>query len=300
MQIQDFILRSPTELTDELIASVGVSETSPDVYRGQNMDFVGPRVFGGQVLAQALLSAAHTLLIDKPCHSLHGYFLRGGDIRLPTFYQVRRLRDGKSLSAREVVAVQPAKDGGQSVIFSMIASFALPESGLDYQPVIPSYPTPDTLKNEQQLKEDYLHDVPKHYQARYLKQRHFEIRPLIPRHPLYVSPTDPKQASWLRLYESRSLTMSVQQALLAMVSDYYLAGTAMMAHGITFMTKGLQVASIDHSMHFHRSFDLSEWLLYDMWSDTSSHAKGLSHGQFWQAGKLVATVQQEGLMRVLD
>jgi len=108
----------------------------------------------------------------------------------------------------------------------------------------------------------------------------------------------PKQANWLRIRELGNQPVAIQQALLAFSSDFYLVGTGLMSHGVSFMTSGLQAASIDHSMHFHREFDLNDWLLYDMWSDTTSNAKGLNHGQFWQDGKLVATVQQEGLMRL--
>ena len=110
----------------------------------------------------------------------------------------------------------------------------------------------------------------------------------------------PRQANWLRINGLKEQPVAIHQALLAFASDFYLVGTALMPHGLSFMTKGLQVASIDHSMHFHRPFDVSDWLLYDMWSDTTSHAKGLNHGQFWQDGRLVATTQQEGLMRLVD
>ncbi len=291
---------------EDLLNTVKLTELSPDVFQGASFDYVGPRIFGGQVLAQALLAAAKTLSYDKPCHSLHGYFLRSGDIRLPVVYQVRRLRDGRSLSAREIIAVQyveTVNDDGEKVtkeqvIFSMIASFSPMEGGLNYQEKMPIVPPPEALKTEQELKAQYLHKVPEILQARYLRPRHVETRPVTPMDPVDPPPARPHQAHWLRIADIGEQPVAIHQALLAFVSDFYLAGTALIGHGITFMTRGLQAASIDHSMHFHRPFDIREYLLYDMWSDTTSHSKGLNHGQFWQDGKLVATTQQECLMRL--
>ncbi|WP_432481137.1 acyl-CoA thioesterase [Moraxella sp. ZY200743] len=269
---------------------------------GPSFDYVGPRIFGGQVLAQALMAAAMTLEHDKPCHSLHGYFLRGGDIRYDVHYQVRRLRDGRSLSAREVIAVQyTPNDAGElteQVIFSMIASFSPMEGGLEYQKTMPSYPDPQTLLNEQELKSSYVDSIPDALKTRFMRKRHVEIKPIEARDPITPKPMRPRQANWLRISELGEHPVAVHQALLAFASDFYLVGTGLMSHGLSYLSRGLQVASIDHSMHFHRPFDINEWLLYDMWSDTTSHAKGLNHGQFWQAGKLVATTQQEGLMRL--
>ncbi|WP_049235640.1 acyl-CoA thioesterase [Moraxella canis] len=292
----------------DLLNTLKLKEIADNVYEGPSYDYVGPRVFGGQVLAQALMAAAKTMTIDKPCHSLHGYFLRGGDIRLPIVYQVRRLRDGRSLSAREVIAVQYVpttdKDGkdttSEQVIFSMIASFSPMEGGLDYQESMPEYPPPTSVKTEQELKTQYLHKIPEPLRARYMRPRHVEIRPIMPRDPVAPEPQRPRQASWVRVNDIGEQPVAIHQALLAFVSDYYLAGTGLMSHGLSFMTRGLQMASIDHSMHFHRPFDITEYLLYDMWSDTTSHAKGLNHGQFWQDGKLIASAQQEGLMRLHD
>ena len=291
-----------SQLVNELLTTVALIEVSPDVFEGRSHDYVGARIFGGQVLAQAIMAASHTLTEDKPCHSLHGYFLRGGDISQPVIYKVRRLRDGRSLSAREVTAIQYKQVRGESpieqVIFTMIASFAPMEAGLEYQEDMPVYPPPEDLLAEQELKEEYVGKVPDALKARFMRRRHVEIKPVKPRDPIHPEPMKPKQANWLRIRELGAQPQAIQQALLAFSSDFYLVGTGLMSHGISFMTSGLQAASIDHSMHFHRPFDMNEWLLYDMWSDTTSNAMGLNHGQFWQDGKLVATVQQEGLMRL--
>lgn len=292
----------PKDLVADLLHTITLTPTGTDTFVAPSFDYVGPRIFGGQVLAQALMAGAKTLEHDKPCHSLHGYFLRGGDIRYPVHYQVRRLRDGRSLSAREVIAVQyiPNERGqtSEQVIFSMIASFSPMEGGLEYQETMPAYPAPDTLLNEQELKASYVASIPDALKARYLKKRHIEIKPTHPRDPIAPTPMPPRQGNWLRIEELGEQPVAVHQALLAFASDFYLVGTGLMSHGLSYLSRGLQVASIDHSMHFHRSFDINDWLLYDMWSDTTSHAKGLNHGQFWQNGKLIATTQQEGLMRL--
>ncbi|MGO1249918.1 acyl-CoA thioesterase [Psychrobacter sp.] len=291
-----------SQLIDELLATVSLTEVTPDVFEGQSHDYVGSRIFGGQVLAQAIMAAAHTLEKDKPCHSLHGYFLRGGDIRQPVIYRVRRLRDGRSLSAREVTAIQykelRGKEPTEQVIFSMIASFSPMEGGLEYQKDMPVYPPPEDLLAEQDLKEEYVGKIPEPLKARFMRRRHVEIKPVKPRDPIHPEPMKPKQANWLRIGDLGKQPVAIQQALLAFSSDFYLVGTGLMSHGVSFMTSGLQAASIDHSMHFHRGFDLNNWLLYDMWSGTTSNSKGLNHGHFWQDGNLVATVQQEGLMRL--
>lgn len=295
------------------------------LFIGQSRDFVGPRIFGGQVLGQALMAAALSLhqplhrfttqtqtapSDDKlrPCHSLHGYFLRGGDVRLPVYYHVQTLRDGRSLSARRVTAIQIKhnKDNQpiEQIIFSMIASFAPMEGGLEFQPPMPVYPPPEDLLSEQELKNQVIGKIPDALQERFMRERHIHIKPVTPRDPIDPQPMPPKQANWLCVPQLGALDqlgiapIYVQQALLAFSSDFYLVGTGLMAHGISFMTKGLQVASIDHSMHFHRPFDMNDWLLYDMWSDNTANAKGLNHGQFWQHGQLIATTQQEGLMRL--
>lgn len=290
------------KLVEQLLDTLQLTEVEPDVFEGRSFDYVGKRIFGGQVLAQAIMAASHTLDEDKPCHSLHGYFLRGGSINQPVLYKVRRLRDGRSLSAREVIAVQVKEDQEgnkiEQVIFTMISSFSPMEGGLDYQEAMPAYPPPEDLQSEQALKEQHVESVPEPLRERFMRPRHVEIKPVKPRDPVHPEPMEPKQANWLRIRALGEQPVAIQQALLAFSSDYYLVGTGLMSHGISFMTKGLQAASIDHSMHFHRPFDISDWLLYDMWSDTTSHSKGLNHGQFWQNGQLIATVQQEGLMRL--
>lgn len=270
-----------------------------DIFIGQSYDFVGERVFGGQVLAQALM--ASSLTTDKPCHSLHAYFLVGGDIRYPVHYEVVKLRDGRSLSARQITAVQYI-DGVRQVIFGMMASHApmtdeMYENSLTYQKSMPSYPSPRSLKDEQEIKLEQLHKVPEQFHERFLRERAVLIKPINPKDPIFPHPTIPRQAVWLTVPKLDSDTVAIHQALLAFSSDFYLINTSLLSHGLTYASPKMQMASIDHSLHFHRPFDVSDWLLYDMKSDVTGYDRGLNLGQFWQNGNLVATATQEGLIR---
>lgn len=290
--------KSAEQLVDELLQTLTLTQVDDGVFVGRSDDYVGVRIFGGQVLAQALMAGANTLATAKPCHSLHGYFLRAGNIDYPVHYEVLCLRDGRSLSARQITAVQYIQ-GVRQVIFVMLASFApMDKLGLDYQKTMPNYPSPDGLSDEQTLKQHYVDSLPTNLQARFLRQRPILIKPVAPCNPFDRVPCTPHQAVWLTIPKLDEQTAIIHQALLVFASDFHLAGTGLMGHGLTYLTQGLQVASIDHSIHFHRPFDMGQWLLYDMWSDSTSFDKGLNHGQFWQAGNLIATTQQEGLMRL--
>lgn len=270
-----------------------------DEFIGSSYDFVGRRIFGGQVLAQALM--ASSLTTDKPCHSLHAYFLVGGDIRYPVHYEVLRLRDGRSLSARQITAVQYI-NGARQVIFGMLSSHAPMQeahyqNSLTYQKSMPSYPKPETLKTEQQLKQEQIHSIAPENQERFLREREVLIKPINPKDPVHPHPTIPRQAVWLCVPDIKDQPIAIHQALLAFSSDYYLIGTSLLSHGLTYQSPNMQMASIDHSLHFHRPFDISQWLLYDMKSDVTGYDRGLNLGQFWQDGALVASASQEGLIR---
>lgn len=276
-----------------------LEQTDTDVFVGQSFDFVGPRIFGGQVLAQGLMASG--LTCDIPCHSLHAYFLVGGDIRLPVHYEVKRLRDGKSLSARSITAVQ-YPNAKREEIFVMTASHgamneAHYQNSLVYDTPMPIAPAPDTLPNEQELKQQYLPDIPNALHERYLKPRPILVKPLAYRHPINPPKSDPAQAFWLSIPALQSSEVLVHQALLAFVSDYFLLGTSLLAHGLNYGSPNLQMASIDHSLHFHRPIDLSDWLFYDLNSTTTGYDRGLNFGRFYQNGKLVASASQEGLIR---
>lgn len=292
-----------------LMSALTLQKIADNRFVGPSFDFVGPRVFGGQVLAQALLAAFYTLTSAKPCHSLHAYFLRGGDIRYPVQYTVSVLRDGNSLSARQVTASQMI-DGKDCTIFTMLASFAVMDNNLlDGQKPMPSYPPPTAVPSEQEFFAPY---IASNHTPNWLKERLSHPRPvtvrLIDPRPLFNPPKAVShQALWLTIDELDSNKLPAimpslyppifHQACLAFASDLYLVSTALIGQGMNLLSKDLQVASIDHSLHFHRPFDIIDWLLYELKSDIATYDKGLNNGQFWQHGQLVATSQQEGLMR---
>ena len=284
-------------LMDELLEVLTLEKLEADLYRGQSRNFVGKRVFGGQVLGQALRAAAHTT--DRPAHSLHAYFLHGGDIDAPIVYQVDRLRDGKSFVSRQVRAIQHGK-----LIFTALVSFAPLEEGLNYQVDMPNYAKPEDLKNEQELKKLIAPFLPEKVRTNFMRERHVEFRPINPTNPFMPQPEAPARAHWMRTacVETQDLPddPALHQALIAFASDYALMGTGLMPHGISFMTPNLQAASLDHSIYFHRPVKADQWLLYDMDATVTSSARGLNFGRMWQNGELVVSTVQEGLMRLRE
>lgn len=298
LNLNDYDASTYQALAQQLLKTVTLDQKSDYLFVGQSFDYVGSRIFGGQVLAQALMSASLTLPEPKPCHSLHGYFLRGGDIRYPVSYEVSTLRDGRSLSARQVKAYQTLAGGQTQEIFTMLASFSPLTDGLMFQTPMPAFADVDTLIDEQSYKQKIIHSIPAPLQERFMRRRHILIKPITPYNPMTPTPADPTQAIYLAIPYLGKQSVAVQQALLAFSSDFYLATTALLPHGLSYGSASLQLASIDHAMYFHRPFDLNDWLVYDLNSDTSSHDKGLNHGKFWQNGQLIASTTQENLMRL--
>lgn len=296
----ELVHKTQAELVTELLDVVQLEELEYNLYRGISRDFVGKRVFGGQVLAQALMAAS--LTTDRPCHSIHSYFLRGGDINAPIVYQVEHLRDGRSIQSRQVKAIQFGK-----VIFSAIASFAHFEDGLNYQIDMPEHPAPETLLSEQAIKENVKAMIPEKMRARFMRQRHIELKPTKVRNIFAPKPEAPAQAVWLRVDDEAKLLPAleddykVHQAILAFSSDFMLLGTSLLPHGMSFISEPkLQAATIDHTIHFHRPLDVSQWFLHDMTCDVTSSTRGLNHGKIWQNGQLVVSTQQESLIRIRE
>lgn len=285
---------SRLELTKELIDVLTLEKIEEDLYRGQSRNFVGSRVFGGQVLGQALRAASLTT-DGRPAHSLHAYFLNAGDIAAPIVYQVDRLRDGRSFVSRQVRAIQYGK-----LIFTMLVSFAPIEEGLNFQVDMPMVPEAESLKTEQELKEMIAPFLPEKVRVNLMRERQVEIRPINPTNPFAPVPEVPQRAHWMRVPTRLPDDPSLHQAIIAFSSDFSLMGTGLMPHGISFMTTSLQAASIDHSMYFHRPARADEWLLYDMDATVTANARGMNFGRMWQDGQLVISTNQEGLMRLRE
>ncbi|HGW3735925.1 TPA: acyl-CoA thioesterase [Acinetobacter baumannii] len=283
-------------LTQELVELLTLEKLEENIYRGISRNLVGKRVFGGQVLGQALRAASYTT--DRPAHSLHAYFLYGGDINAPIIYEVDRLRDGKSFVSRQVRAIQHGR-----VIFSAMVSFANPEEGLNYQHPEPDYPAPEALKSESELKEGILNFVPENVRASFMRERHVEIRPIDPVNPFQPQPEAPFNAHYIRTHDripKQLDDISLHQAIVAFYSDFTLMTTALRPHGLSYISPSLQCASIDHAIYFHRPLRADEWMLYDMEATVSAASRGLNFGRMWQNGQLVCSAVQEGLMRLRE
>ena len=251
-----------------------------------------PRLFGGQVLAQSLVAATRTVEEDHLVHSMHGYFLRPGDAAAPLTFGVQRLRDGRSFSARRTHAYQ-----GGAPILSMIASFQRPDSGIEHQDAMPEgIPDPETLPTSAQLLGDIDHPVAQAWAY----ERPFDIRHVGPNIYFDVKGEHvAHQAVWLKTLGPMPTDQNLHRAALAYASDYTLLEPSLRRHGIAWATRGISVASLDHAMWWHRPLQVDDWLLYVAESPSASEARGLNMGRFFNRdGVLVATVAQEGMIRV--
>ncbi len=251
-----------------------------------------PRLFGGQVLAQSLVAATRTVEEDHLVHSMHGYFLRPGDAAAPLTFGVQRLRDGRSFSARRTHAYQSG-----APILSMIASFQRPDSGIEHQDAMPEgIPDPETLPTSAQLLGDIDHPVAQAWAY----ERPFDIRHVGPNIYFDVKGEHvAHQAVWLKTLGPMPTDQNLHRAALAYASDYTLLEPSLRRHGIAWATRGISVASLDHAMWWHRPLQVDDWLLYVAESPSASEARGLNMGRFFNRdGVLVATVAQEGMIRV--
>ncbi len=254
------------------------------------------RVYGGQVIGQALVAASRTVAEDRHAHSLHGYFLRAGDTSIPILYKVDRIRDGRSFTTRRVVAIQRGQP-----IFSMSISFQVQEAGLEHQFPPPSAPDPDTLMDENELRAEQAKHWPEEYRDTYSMSSAIQIRPVAPADLLHPVAQPPEQMVWMKTRERLPDDQRLHQCALAYLSDWSLLDTATLPHAISFLQDNVQMASLDHAMWFHRPFRADEWLLYVQDSPSSSGARGFNRGLIYnRAGELVASSTQEGLMRMLD
>lgn len=277
----------------DLLHLLQLDRIEDNIFRGESRDLGGERVFGGQVLGQALTAASYTVK-DREVHSLHAYFLRPGDVNAHIVYEVDVARDGRSFSNRRVVAIQHGRP-----IFNMTASFQVPELGLMHQAGMPAVPGPDGLSDMREIPAEILSNVPEKMQRFLTHERPFEVRPVEPIQVLAPPPAPPRRHIWIKTIEALPDDPDLHRNLLAYVSDYQLVATATLPHGIHFADGKVQMASLDHAMWFHRPFRIDQWLLYVMESPNASNARGLALGRFFAAdGTLVASTAQEGLIRI--
>lgn len=282
----------PTQL-DVLVALLDLEPIEVNLFRGHSPVDRWQRVFGGQVIGQALMAATRTV-DDRVCHSLHAYFLRPGDPKVPILYQVDRARDGRSFTSRRVVAIQHGKQ-----IFNLAASFQVVETGLDHQVDMPDVAGPEGLSSDAEIRQAIAGDLPEKFRAFFSRSRPIELRPVEPLNLLHPPAAAPKQNIWFRVPGTLPDEVAIQQSVLAYMSDMTLLDTSTNPHAINFLNPKMQAASLDHAMWFHRPFRADQWLLYAQDSPSASGARGFSRGSIFDtAGRLVASVAQEGLIRV--
>jgi acyl-CoA thioesterase II len=272
-----------------LISVLDLEQLEVNLFRGYSPQNNWKRVFGGQVVGQALVAAARTVE-DRLTHSLHSYFLLGGDPKVPIIFEVDRIRDGGSFTTRRVVAIQH----GQA-IFSMAVSFHKEETGFSHQFAMPDVPDPETLPTEEELRDR----LPENMRRMWMMDRPVELRPVnLDRYAL-TGKAEQIQKIWFRTKGSLPDDKKLHQCVLAYASDFTLLHAALVQHGRPPFDPSLMMASLDHAVWFHRDFRADEWLLYVQDSPSAEGARALCRGTIYdRGGVLVASVAQEGLIRI--
>jgi acyl-CoA thioesterase-2 len=280
--------------TAELLGLLDLEASDHDSFTGRSPAIGWKRVFGGQVVAQALVAAARTVEESRPIHSLHGYFLRPGNPAIPIDYRVERFRDGKSFTTRGVLARQNGE-----IIFSMSASFHRPEPGLEHQFSMPAVPPPESLPPDEDLLRGQGRPISLSMQNYLTRDRPIELRPTDP--DAYFDPQAGRPARrdiWFKAKSRLPDDPVIHQSVFAYASDLTIVETALITHGRTLFDPNLMMASLDHAIWFHRPFRADEWLLYSQDAPSAAAARGYNRGLvFTREGKLVASVVQEALMR---
>ena len=278
---------------ENLLSILDLERLEQDLYRGNSPKQGWQRVFGGQVIAQALVASQRTINDDRQVHSLHAYFMQPGDPEVPIIYEVDRIRDGRSFNTRRVVAIQHGK-----AIFSLSASFQVEEPGLDHQIDMPDVPMPESLIGETDLKSKFLKNAPENVRRYWERERPIEMRPISLEHYISREKLAPLQNIWVRANGVVPDDRRIQAAVLAYLSDMTLLDTSLFAHGMSVFSGKIQAASLDHSMWFHRPYAMDDWMLYAQDSPSTSGARGLNRGGLYtHDGMLIASVAQEGLLR---
>lgn len=280
----------------ELLSILKLEQLELNLYRGNSPQVGWQRVFGGQVIGQSMVAATHTVDPAFHIHSLHGYFILPGDPKIPIIYQVERLRDGRSFVTRRITAIQH----GQA-IFAMSASFQVEEPGYEHQLPMPEVPMPDTLPTEEEFRANFIPLMSPEIHHYFERMRPLDIRPVDASRYELKPGAQPYFNCWFKASARLPDDPSIHRAVLAYASDFTLLDSSLVTHGRSVVERGMQAASLDHALWFHRPFRADEWLLYAQDSPSAMNARGFSRGLIYrQDGTLVASVAQEGLIRRRD
>ncbi|MCC6077561.1 acyl-CoA thioesterase II [Pseudomonas sp. GCM10022188] len=283
-----------TQVLDELVALLSLETIEENLFRGVSQDLGFRQLFGGQVIGQSLSAASQTVNADRHMHSMHAYFLRPGDATQPVVYQVDRVRDGGSFNTRRVLAIQKGRP-----IYSCSVSFQQEEEGFSHQvPQMPDVPGPEELLCEQEISQAVGFEQPEGMRERVQFDMPIEIRPVDPSDVGHPQARAPLKYLWVRAAGALPNNPALHKYLMAYASDFGLLTTALLPHGVSFWQRNMQIASLDHSLWFHRNVRADEWLLFALDSPWAGNGRGFTRGNiFNRAGELVASVVQEGLIR---
>jgi acyl-CoA thioesterase II len=280
----------------DLLSILDLEPLEQNLFRGRSPDAGWQRVYGGQVLGQALVAAVRTVAADRVAHSLHAYFLLPGDPAVPIIYEVERIRDGGSFTTRRVKGIQHGR-----AMFAMSASFQKAEVSYEHQSTMPKVPMPEDLPSEADLRDRMLKLLPDNMKSYWERERPIEMRPVDVRRYLDREKREPIQHVWIKANGALPDALALHQCVLAYASDFTILDTALIAHGKLLFDKDIQLASLDHAMWLHRPFRADQWLLYAQDSPSAHGARGFCRGSiFTRDGVLVASVTQEGLVRKRD
>jgi acyl-CoA thioesterase-2 len=276
----------------ELLEVLELEKLEENLFRGRSPQDSWQRVFGGQVIGQALVAACRTVE-DRQPHSMHAYFLLGGDPKVPIIYEVDRIRDGRSFTTRRVVAIQHGRP-----IFALTASFHLEEEGFEHGARMPDVPAPEDLPDEAEIRAGAIPSMSPQVRAYFERERPIELRPVDHDRTAQADPHEGQFRVWIRTTGPLPDDPAIHRCVLAYASDFTLLDTSLVPHGQSVIQANIQAASLDHALWFHHPFRADDWLLYAQDSPSASGARGLSRGLvFDRSGRLVASVAQEGLIR---
>ena len=282
-----------SQVLDDLVNLLTLEPIEENLFRGSSQDLGFRQLFGGQVLGQSLSAMSQTVEDARHVHSLHGYFLRPGDASLPVVYQVDRVRDGGSFSTRRVTAIQKGQP-----IFTSSASFQYDENGFEHQNPMPDVVGPENLPSELEMIRQRADLIPESMREKLLCAKPIEFRPVVGEDPFNPQVSDPNKYVWFRADGTLPDNLALHKYLLAYASDFGLLTTSLLPHGKGVWQRDMQVASLDHALWFHGELRMDDWLLYAMDSPWAGNSRGFSRGSVYnRAGKLVASVTQEGLIR---
>lgn len=283
----------PSRALSGLLQVLDLERLEVNLFRGVSPQNGWQRVFGGQVLGQALVAAGRTVEEGRTAHSLHGYFLLAGDPAHPIIYEVERIRDGGSFTTRRVKATQHGR-----AIFAMSASFQKLEEGYEHAAEMPDVPPPEALPSAAERVAELMDALPENMRSFWQRENPIELRPVDISRYLSRDPRPPAQHIWLKANGRLPDDPRLHQCVLAYASDFTLLDTALIAHGKLLFDKDIQLASLDHALWLHRPFRADDWLLYTQDSPSASGARGFCRGSFFtRQGELVASAAQEGLIR---